>query len=125
MLGRMGKSHDLGRAAEALAERWLVRGGWTILARNYRVGHKEVDLVARRGDVVAFVEVKARAGPGWGHPLEAVTRSKRREIATVARAWIARHGRRGEVYRFDAIAAHRTGSGAWRLEHVQDAWRLD
>jgi putative endonuclease len=121
----MGEPHDLGRRSEALAARWLARNGWTILARNFRVGRKEVDLVARRGRVVAFVEVKARAGPGWGHPLEAVTRAKRAEIATVARAWIARHGRRGDVYRFDAIALYPSGSGGWRLEHVEDAWRLE
>jgi len=125
MLPLMAESHDLGRRGEALAARWLARNGWTILARNFRVGRKEVDLVARRGRVVAFVEVKARAGPGWGHPLEAVTRAKRAEIATVARAWIARHGRRGDVYRFDAIALYPSGSGGWRLEHVEDAWRLE
>lgn len=120
----MSESYDLGRAGEEEAARWLARNGWTILARNFRLGHKEVDLIARRGEIVAFVEVKTRAGPGWGHPLEAVTRAKRAEIATVARAWIARHGRRGEVYRFDAIALHRAASGGWRFEHIEDAWRL-
>ncbi|HEX7118529.1 MAG TPA: YraN family protein [Longimicrobiales bacterium] len=119
----MSESHDLGRTGEALAARWLSAHGWTVLARNFRLGHKEVDLVARRGRVVAFVEVKTRAGPGWGHPLEAITRAKRAEIETVARAWIARHGRRTDVYRFDAIAVLRTSAGAWTLEHVEDAWR--
>lgn len=121
----MSDSHDLGRTGERLAARWLARNGWTILARNFRFGHKEVDLIVRRGALVAFVEVKTRAGPGWGHPLEAITRAQRADIATVARAWIARHGRRGDVYRFDAIALVRTASGGWRLEHVEDAWRLE
>ncbi|HEX6940744.1 MAG TPA: YraN family protein [Longimicrobiales bacterium] len=120
----MSESHDLGRAGEALAARWLVGHGWTLLARNFRLGRKEVDLVARRGPVVAFIEVKTRAGPGWGHPLESITRAKRAEIEAVARAWVARHGRPGDVYRFDAVAVLRGASGEWTLEHVEDAWRI-
>lgn len=114
----------LGDRGEALAARFLERAGWTVLARNYRLGHKEIDLVARRGEVVAFVEVKARAGPGFGHPLEAITWRKRREIAQVAQAWIDRHGRPGESYRFDAVAVLAPAGAAPRVEHVEDAWRL-
>src|SRR5690606_35661951 len=65
--------HVLGRRAESLAARVLVARGWSILAANYRFGRREVDLVARRGDLVAFVEVKARSGPGYGPPEAAVT----------------------------------------------------
>ncbi len=122
-LGRVGDAHDVGRLGEALAARHLGRHGWTILAKNYRLGRREVDLVAARDGVVAFVEVKARAGTGYGHPLEAITRAKRAEIEMVARAWVARHGRPGEVYRFDAVAVVRTGPGRWAVEHVEDAWR--
>ena len=63
----------LGDRGEALAAEHLVRGGWTVLHRNVRLGHKEIDLVARRGEVVAFVEVKTRGGLGYGHPLESIT----------------------------------------------------
>jgi len=95
-----------------------------VLARNYRMGHKEIDLVARRGEVVAFVEVKTRAGHGYGHPLEAITWKKRREIAQVAATWIDRHGRPDYVYRFDAVAILLPTGGDPTIEHVEDAWRM-
>jgi putative endonuclease len=114
----------LGDRGEALAARFLERTGWSILDRNFRMGHKEIDLVARRGEVVAFVEVKTRAGRGYGHPLEAVTWRKRREIQQVAAAWVERHGRPGETYRFDAVAVLAPAGTEPTLEHVEDAWRL-
>ncbi len=120
----MAASHDFGRLGEDLAARFLAARGWTVIERNFRLGHKEVDLVARRRGVVAFVEVKSRSGPDYGHPLEAITAGKRREIELVARAWVARHGRPGDVYRFDAMAVHRDGGRPPRVEHVEDAWRL-
>ncbi len=119
----MATSHELGRTSESLAADYLVARGYSILERNYRVGHKEIDLIAQRDCVVAFIEVKARAGARFGHPLEAITWSKRREISYVARVWIAAHGRADLVYRFDAVAV------LWAdrepvIEHVPDAWRL-
>ena len=114
----------VGDRGERLAAHYLEGGGWTILGRNFRVGHKEVDLVARRGEVVAFVEVKTRAGRGYGHPLEAITGKKRREIYAVAGAWIERFGAEGDTYRFDAVAVLVLGGGEPLVEHVEDAWRM-
>lgn len=120
----MGRSHLLGIQGEALAARHLERLGWRILARNYRLGHKEIDLVARRGRLVAFVEVKTRARLVWGHPLLAIDGRKRLEIERVARSWLQRYGRRGDEFRFDAIAIYPGEDGELRVEHVEDAWRL-
>ena len=114
----------LGDRGEEIAARHLARAGWTVTHRNFRLGHKEIDLVARRGEVVAFVEVKTRAGRGFGHPLEAITWRKRREIQQVAAAWVDRHGTPGLTYRFDAVAVRVEGGGAVRVEHVEDAWRM-
>ena len=118
--------HALGRWGEDRAARLLEGKGWRILARNYRFGRREVDLVARRGDVVAFVEVKTRAGPGYGSPLEAITRLKRREVEAVAEQFLTVHRLRHLCVRFDAVAVRvfREGGGAAaRVEHVEDAWR--
>lgn len=120
----MALSHDLGRRGERLAEEFLRKGGWHVVDRNVRRGHREIDLVVRRGAVVAFVEVKTRSGPGFGHPLEAITALKRREIESVARWWIVRHGRRDDAYRFDAVAVLCEPGRPERLEHVEDAWRM-
>ena len=115
----------LGDRGEAIAARHLERAGWTILARNFRMGHKEIDLVAQRGEVVAFVEVKTRAGAGYGHPLEAITARKRREIQQVALAWIDRHGHPHLTYRFDAVAVLVLPGREPEVEHVEDAWRAE
>src|SRR5256885_7712709 len=65
--------------------RYLQSQGWVIAAHRFRVGHSEIDLVARRGHLVAFVEVKARRGTAFGSPLEAVTGPKRRGVGEAAR----------------------------------------
>jgi putative endonuclease len=119
----MADSHELGRRSERLAADYLRQRGYDILERNYRVGHKEVDLIVRRGVVIAFVEVKARAGLGYGHPLEAITWSKRREVAYVARVWIAGNGGPALSYRFDAISVQWRGAEPV-IEHVPNAWTL-
>jgi putative endonuclease len=107
-----------GLAAERQAMRYLATQGWVVLAHRWRVGHTEIDVIARRGPVVAFVEVKARRGPGFGSPFEAVTGAKRRELVKAARAWVDRHGRPDDIYRFDCIGVTDAG-----LEHLADAFR--
>lgn len=120
----MSTPHELGRRGEELAVEWLRAREWTILDRNFRLGRKEIDIVARQGSVVAFIEVKTRAGLGFGHPLEAITRAKRREIARVATAWIARHGHRDDLYRFDAIGVVWADRAPPTIEHLEGAWLL-
>ncbi len=117
-------SQDLGTRSESLAAQFLTRLGFTLLARNYRFGHREIDIIARHHATIAFTEVKARAGTGFGHPLEAITLLKRREIEIVARRWIYYEGKPEYVYRFDAIAIFWPRDGPGRLEHYEDAWRL-
>jgi putative endonuclease len=110
--------HRRGLAAEEQAIRYLQARGWEVVAHRFRVGRIELDLVARRGALVAFVEVKARSGVAFGSAFEAITGAKRREIVKAARVWMDRHGRPSDVYRFDCIAVV-----AQRLEHLEDAFR--
>jgi putative endonuclease len=110
--------HKRGLAGEEQAIQYLLSRGWHILAHRFRVGHKEIDLIARQGSLVAFIEVKARRGTAFGSPLEAVTGAKRRELVKAARVWVDRHGRPADVYRFDCIALIDN-----QLEHLADAFR--
>lgn len=110
--------HQAGVAAEHAAMRYLASRGWQVVAHRFRAGRVELDLVARRGALVVFVEVKARRGRGFGAPFEAVTGSKRRELVRAARVWIDRHGQPRDVYRFDCI-----GIQDGQLEHLEDAFR--
>lgn len=120
----MAVANDLGVLGERLAARYLRQHGYTILARNYRFGRREIDLIVARDDLVAFVEVKTRAGAGYGHPLEAITAQKRREIERVARFWLHRQGQSDLACRFDAVAVIVRRDQAPIIEHLPDAWRL-
>ena len=114
--------HRRGLAGERLALAYLTSCGWQIEAHRFRVGRHDVDLVARRGSLVAFVEVKTRSDEAFGSPVEAIGWQKRRAITRVAEVWRIRHGRAGDEYRFDVV----TVAGlAWarRVEHIADAWR--
>lgn len=120
----MTTQRQLGIRGERLAAEYLEVLGYTVLARNYRWGHREVDLVVQLGDIVAFVEVKTRAGDGFGHPLEAITALKRREVERVAVHWQRRNGRPGQQYRFDAVGVLIRRGARPIIEHVPNAWRL-
>ena len=110
--------HRLGVAAEERAIGYLRSRGWTVVAHRFRAGRAEIDLVARRGALVAFIEVKSRRGDGFGSPLEAVTGAKRRELVKASRVWVDRCGRPSDIYRFDCIAIQNN-----ELQHVEDAFR--
>lgn len=96
-------TNEFGELGERLAARWLERSGWRVLARRFRAGRRDIDLVVEREGTVAFVEVKARAGETFGDPVEAVHRRKQRSLTKSAQVWIGRHGRDGESYRFDVV----------------------
>jgi putative endonuclease len=115
--------HRDGWQAEITAGRWLIKRGWRVEAHRYRMGRHDLDLIVRRGDLVAFVEVKARRSDRYGAGEEAVGQSKRRTIERVAWSWILRSGRPGDQYRFDVLVLTGEGPGAQTLRHIEDAWR--
>ena len=114
----------VGALGERIAARWLERAGWQVLARRFRSGHRDLDLVARRGTVVAFVEVKARRGDAVGDPAEAVGWRKRRELVRSAQVWIDRHGPSSATYRFDVVAVLLGPGRRVRVRHLADAFAL-
>lgn len=94
-----------------------------ILARNFRTRAGEIDLVARDGKTIVFVEVKARRGSAHGFGYEAVTPAKQRRLAAAAQAWAARHGQAGQAYRFDVISID-VGENPPRLRHDRGAFSV-
>jgi putative endonuclease len=113
-----------GLAGEREAIAFLTACGWQIEAHRFRLGRHDLDLVARRGHLVVFIEVKTRRSHVCGTPLEAVSRRKQSTIAKVASLWRLRHGRPEDEYRFDLVAIHDLGKGRYTIEHLPDAWRL-
>ena len=93
-----------GRWGEDLAARFYERQGYTVLDRNWRSATGELDLVLERDGVIVFSEVKARRTSRFGPPAAAVDREKQRRIRLLAREWLAAHGLRRSVSRFDVVA---------------------
>ena len=115
--------HKRGLAGEKTAQRYLEDAGWSLLAHRFRLGRLEIDLIMRKGDVVAFVEVKTRCGSAFGSPLEAVTWAKQRDISRVAAGWLDRLGHPGDTYRFDVVGVRLLPGGKAKIQHVEDAFR--
>jgi putative endonuclease len=116
--------HELGLVGERIAARWLQSAGWMVVAHRFRSGHRDVDLIARRGQVVAFVEVKARRGLAFGSPVEAVHWRKRRELVRSAQVWVDRFGSPGLTYRFDVVGVLVRGTRV-QVRHVPDAFGVE
>lgn len=118
----MKDRQQLAREGEEIAARHLAEAGWTILERNYRYGRGgEIDIIARDGDCVVFVEVKTRQSRSCGAPELAVTPAKRRQIIRVARGWQWLEGRRELTCRFDVVAVS-VFPGDVRIHHIENAF---
>lgn len=112
----------LGIEGEARAAAHLEARGYRILARNARAGRVELDLVAARGRLLVFVEVKTRRSRRAGIPEEAVDFRKRERLVRGAIAWMAQHpGRSGRV-RFDVVACECDAAGRWSIRHLEGAF---
>ena len=123
----MNARQRFGRAAEEAAAHYLTRTGWRLLGRNVRIGRGELDIVARRGPVLAFIEVKGRRTSTCGAPEDAVGPRKRRQVARLAELWLAARpwALRGVTdVRFDVIAVD-AGTGVTRVRHLPAAFTLD
>lgn len=116
-----------GLQAEEAAARALERLGYRVRARNVRFRFGELDLVCEHRGALVFVEVKARAGLEHGHPLEAITAHKQRQLVRLAEAYLQALGQRPlPPCRFDAVAVDLTPDGRpVRVEVVPDAFRPD
>ena len=96
----------LGREGEVRAARFLEARGYRIVARNVRADRVEIDLIARRGGLLIFVEVKSRRASEHGHAAEAVDERKQRRLRRGAHAWLASNpieARRTHTRRFDVV----------------------
>ncbi len=114
----------VGRRGERAAARHLRRQGYRILERNFTTRRGEVDIVAFRQGVLAFVEVRSQTEPVLIDPVVTVTRAKQLRVIKAAQAYCARHGlpREQVSLRFDVISV-RFGEGRRaELRHIEDAF---
>ncbi|HEX9052895.1 MAG TPA: YraN family protein [Anaeromyxobacter sp.] len=114
-----------GREAEDLAAAFLEARGFAILDRNHAIKQGEVDLVAREGDVLCFVEVRSRTSEAQGAPEETVSAAKARRVVAAATDWAARNGGLDGEIRFDVVAVTLLEGAPPRLEHFRGAFDAD
>ena len=101
--GRRGGRSAFGAWGEDLAATHVESLGWTIIARNWVCDVGEIDLIARDGQTVVFIEVKARSGTGFGDPLESITTAKARKLHELALTWLVSQDEGAHSVRIDAI----------------------
>jgi putative endonuclease len=103
----MSDRKKLGGWGESYAAQYLTEKGYTILERNVRTAHGEIDLVADHQSVVVFVEVKTRTSRSYGYPEESVTPSKQAHLLASAQAYLQSHPDLLGDWRIDVIAIER------------------
>ena len=116
----MAKHNELGKIGEELAVQFLIDKGYEILERNWRNIHKEIDIIAKEGEDLVIVEVKARQTDEYGEPDIAVTKRKQRMLIAAANAYILRNNLDMST-RFDIVSiVFKDGEPV--IEHIEDAF---
>ncbi len=114
--------NELGRRGEVAAAAYLERTGMSVIERNWRCVSGEADIVALDGEVLVIVEVKTRRSDGAGSAEEAVSPTKQKRLARIARHYIAHAGLDGCNVRFDVIAIRPLGEDRALLRHHRAAF---
>lgn len=113
----------LGRQGEDVAVRFLRKQGFTIIERNVKLGHYEIDIIAREGDTVAFVEVKTRRNDDFADPEANVTSVKEQHIRRAAHRYMERHDDGRTYYRYDIVSVVLPEAGRPRITLIRDAFQ--
>ncbi len=116
-----GNPRELGKLGEAIAQKYLIANGFKIRHTNWHFGHKELDIVAVKDNLLVIVEVKTRWTDYWEEPKEAVRRKKQRMMIEAAEAYVQEFNLDMDV-QFDiiSIVLHNNNHA---LEHIEDAFQ--
>lgn len=127
MIPWRSKELDTGAWGEKLAETALRKAGYRVVGRRVKVGkHDEIDLIARNGKVLVFIEVKTRKGESHGRPIAAVDKRKRRALCRAAVCYMKKIGFRADYFRFDVVEViGEKGGPDPVLRHIENAFNLE
>lgn len=117
----MAAHNDLGKWGEHKAEEFLRARGYRIVEHNWRYGHRDIDIVAAKDDVLVIVEVKTRRNNLFTEPEDAVDWQKIRSLSVAANAFVKRYRIDMEV-RFDVITVIGDIEGECQINHIEDAF---
>ena len=117
----MNETHNqfLGNTGEEMTAAWYRNKGFEILARNWRSGHAEVDIIASRQGVLHFVEVKTRLNGSKANPEDSIGKAKKTQLRYAAEAWLYAHPQWKEI-QFDAVAVELNESGQTSFTLFED-----
>jgi len=118
------KRQDTGRQGEELAIGYVRKRGYRIIERNFRNTLGEIDIIARDGRAIVFIEVKARSGNRFGNPKYAVTRKNQLTLTRVAQSWLKEKGHSFAKARFDVIAICNATGREPDIELVKNAFEI-
>jgi putative endonuclease len=112
----------VGAYGERRAVEFLIAQGMAVLDRNWRCPDGEVDIIARDGDDLVFIEVKTRRTHTFGEPVEAVVPAKARRLRRLAAQWLSATGIRPREVRFDVVSVRPRRNGPARIDHIKGAF---
>jgi putative endonuclease len=104
---RRPNSVQTGRSFEQQAAQFYLDQGFTVVAQNWQASHKEIDLIVRKDDLLVFVEVKASDTDQFGHPIQKMTKAKRRNLAAAASLYLATYHVQNCDVRFDVVTFYK------------------
>ncbi len=125
MSQKKNSTRQKGKMGEDIACRYLEEKGFTILDRNYKFEHAELDIVAYQGRFIIFVEVKTRSSKSFGEPEESIDEKKKEKLLHVAEAWMYERRMTGAPARFDVISIVYPATSKEEIRHYEEAfWYL-
>ena len=119
----MPNQREIGNRHEKTAADYLSEHGYQIIARNYRAGRCEIDIICTKDNILVFVEVKSAATDEFGDAVFKVNRTKQKAIIAAAQGFVQNANVVYESYRFDVIVITKKGNGL-AIEHTEGAFTL-
>ncbi len=116
----MAQHNELGKKGELLAVNFLTETGYTIMAKNYRYNKAEIDILARKANILAVIEVKTRSSTDFGDPQNFVKPKQIQQLVKATDHYITQNNLDVEV-RFDIIAITKQNN-SYRITHLEDAF---
>jgi len=113
----------LGSEGESVALQFLKKQGYTIIQRNFKTQIGEIDIIAKDGETIVFVEVKTRKNDTFGAPYESVNTAKRQKMKNVALLYLKKQKKELPA-RFDVISINCLRNGQKDIRHIRDAFEV-
>jgi len=113
---------ELGQRGEDIACRYLEKNGYKIIARRFRYRRAEIDIIARKGSILVFIEVKTRRHDEFGYPEESVRKAKKEKLREAALGFLSEKRERSSDYRFDILSILLKSEREYEIAHFEDVF---